>query len=548
MNYSQAHDKVAGQPDHEVVVIGAGFGGIGALYQLREAGFDTLLLEAGVGVGGTWHWNTYPGARSDTEAWYYAFSFAPETLTEYRWRERFPGQAEVNGYISFVADRLRLTPDIRLGTRVTSLVYDEIENSWTICTDSGRPITTRFVVTAVGGLSDPHLPDIPGIDSFRGDLVHSARWPMKDLELGGKRVGVVGTGASGVQLVESLAGQVGELFVFQRTPNYVLDRNNYVISDEQWEEIKRSYPQTWEKVQQHYFGFPTQLTNRTADAVGDEERQRIFEEQWAVGGFSFYLNTFDDIAFSEWANDQAADFIRRKIRSRVDDPVTAELLCPKNHPFAAKRPPIGQGYYETFNLPNVHLVDVSANPIGEITENGIRVADQEFELDVIVFATGFDALTGALTAIDVVGRDGLRLADVFGDSVRTHTGLATAGFPNLLYIYGPQTPFANLPPTLEKTAGWIARALVHMRENDLDYIEAEPPAEMAWKRELEEAVTSTILYKRPTKDTAWMMGSNIPGKPVEVQVYFGGFDKYLKKTTEIELTGYPGFGMKRVAP
>lgn len=533
-------------PEHDVVIIGAGFGGLAALYNHMKADSDVVLWEAGGGVGGTWWWNTYPGARVDTEAWYYAYSFEPEILNEFRWTQRFPDQKEVFAYLDFVADRLGLKSRIQFNTRVQSLTYDEDNNLWHLVATDGRTTTSRFVVTAVGGLSEPHLPDIPGIDTYEGIVVHSARW-TEGLDVTGKRVGIVGTGASGIQLVEELARQAGDLFVLQRTPNFVLDRNNYEISDEQWEQIKANYPAIWDKARAHYFGFPLELTMRTVRDTTPEERERIFEKEWAHGGFSFYLETFDDLAFDEWSNEQAAEFIRNKIRERVKDPEVAELLCPKTHVFGAKRCPIGHEYYEQFNRPNVHLIDVRERPITEITKTGVTYGDQTVDLDVLIFATGFDALTGGLTAMDITGRDGAKLADVFAGGIRTHLGLATHRFPNLLYSYGPQTPYANIPPAVERAGQFQASMLNYMASNGYDYVEAEPEPELQWRDELKAAVDGTIFYKHGITDNAWMLGNNIPGKPVEINVYFGGFDQYLAKVDQVQADGFAGFTFKRVS-
>ncbi|MEU1183948.1 NAD(P)/FAD-dependent oxidoreductase [Streptomyces sp. NPDC005820] len=535
-------------PDREVVIIGAGFGGLSTLYHAREAGLDVVLLEAGTEVGGTWYWNTYPGACTDTEAWCYSFSFAREELSEWRWTHRFPMQKEVQGYLNFVADRLDLKKYIQFSTGVRSLRYDESENLWTVTTADGGTLVARYVVTAVGGLSKPYLPDIPGRDSFSGETLLTARWPKAGIDLAGKRVALVGTASTGVQILPELAATAKEVHVFQRTPNYVLPRRNHVIDDMHWSGITAHQEEIWQKVWKHYFAFPLPLADRVTTDVTPEERERIFEEKWAEGGFSFSFSTFDDLNFSEEANEHAAEFIRRKIRQTVQDPETAELLCPKDYPYGAKRPPVHDNYYETFNRANVHLVDVGQEPISEITSTAVRVGEAEYEVDVIVFATGFDALTGAIGAIEVVGRDGRRLDEHWSQGVRTHTGLASAGFPNLLYVYGPQTPHANIPPTVQKAGRWAIEAVTYLRANGMDYIEAESEAEEKWRQEVRRAVEETIFPRTSAQARAWFMGANVPGKRPEALVYMGGADRYYAELDELEANGYPGFVLRSREP
>jgi cation diffusion facilitator CzcD-associated flavoprotein CzcO len=530
--------------DHELVIIGAGFAGLSTLYYARQAGLEVALLEAGTEVGGTWYWNTYPGACTDTEAWCYSFSFAREQLSEWRWTNRFPAQKEVQGYLNFAAERLDLKKYIHFSTRVRSMNYDESENLWTVTTEDGSTLVTSFVVSAVGGLSKPYLPDIPGRGSFRGETLLTARWPKAGADLEGKRVALIGTASTGVQILPELATAAKEVYVFQRTPNYVLPRRNHVIDDMHWSGITAHHDEIWQKVWKHYFAFPLPLANRVTTDVTAEERERIFEEKWAEGGFAFSFSTFDDLDFSEQANKYAADYIRGKIRQTVHDPETAELLCPKDYPYGAKRPPVHDNYYETFNRANVHLVDVSEQPISEITPTSLRVGEAEYEVDVIVFATGFDALTGALGAIDIVGRDGQRLKEHWREGARTHTGVASAGFPNLLYVYGPQTPHANIPPTVQKTGEWVIDAIKYLRANDLDYIEATTEAEQEWHDEVQRAADATILMRTAAQARPWFLGGNIPGKRVEALVYLGGADKFYARMDELEANGYAGFVLR----
>ena len=528
-------------PDHEVVIIGAGFGGLSTLYYAQQAGLDVTLLEAGTEVGGTWYWNTYPGASTDTESWCYRFSFAEKELSEWRWTRRYPTQKEVQGYLNFVADRLDLKKHIKFSTRVSSLSYDEAENMWTVTTEDGATLRARYVVTAVGGLSKPYLPQIPGRESFQGETLLTARWPKEGADLEGKRVALIGIGATGVQILPKLAAAAADVYVFQRTPNYVLPGRNHMIDDQQWSRITSNHDEIWQKIWNHHFAFPLAPSDRLTTDLTPAERDKIFEEAWAEGGFAFSFSTFDDLFTSEEANEYAAEFIRRKIREAVHDPETAELLTPRDYPYGGKRPPVGRNYYETFNQPNVHLVDISQEPISEITATAIRVGEVEYEVDTIVFATGFDALTGAISAIEIVGRDGQRLGDRWRENVRTHTGVAAAGFPNLLFVYGPQTPHANIPPTVEKAGKWAISAIEHLRASGRDYIEAEVEAQEQWHDELQRAADETILPKTSTQSKAWFLGANIPGKQVDVLVYLGGAHTYYARLAELEANGYPGF-------
>jgi cation diffusion facilitator CzcD-associated flavoprotein CzcO len=535
-------------PDHEVVIIGAGFSGLASLYYAREARLDVVLLEAGSGVGGTWYWNTYPGACTDTEFWSYQFSFAHEELSDWSWSTRFPVQKEVEGYLNFVADRLELKENIAFSTRVTSLRYEESANLWTVRTQDGKEIVARYVVTAVGGLSQPLLPDIAGRDTFRGQIVQSARWPAIPVDFEGKRVALVGTASTGVQILPEIAPAAKDVYVFQRTPNFVLPKKNQKVEDVQRASIAANREEIWEKTMKHFFAFPLPAPSGSTTDVTPEERERLFEEKWAEGGFGFSFSTFDDLDLSEEANAYAADFIRRKIRETVRDPRTAELLSPKGYPYGAKRPPVGDGYYESYNRENVHLVDISEEPISEITPTAIRVGESEYEVDIIIFATGFDALTGALSAIEIEGRDGQSLDDRWRSGVRTHTGMATEGFPNLFFVYGPQTPHANIPPVVQKAGRWAIEAIKNLRANGLNYIEADADAMEIWHNKLHDAANATLLVRNSATSKAWFMGANVPGKRVDVLVYLGGAHNYLARLDELEASGYPGFVLETREP
>jgi cation diffusion facilitator CzcD-associated flavoprotein CzcO len=525
----------------DVIIIGAGFAGVAALYHAREAGMDVLLLEAGSDVGGTWHWNSYPDVRTDTEAWYYSYSFAPEVVRKWRWKERFPSGPEVKGFIRFVVDELDLESSIAFNTRVSQLVYDEAENIWTITADDGSTWQSRFVITAVGGLSAPNIPTIPGMANFKGQTMVSSRWQPEAANFDGKRVGILGTGSTGVQLVTALAPKVRDLYVLQRTPNYVLPRNNYVISDEQWDGIVRTYDAIWSRVRHHYFGYPLELTGRSALDATEEERNALFEDMWRKGGFAIFLEAFDDLASNAEANKYASDFIRAKIRALVDDPATADLLAPSGYPFGGKRPVIGSGYFETFNRRNVHLIDLKKEPLTVDDDGLISAGGEKFELDVLIFATGFDAGTGAIAAIDVRGVGGETLAEAWADGTHTHLGICTAGFPNLLYVYGPQTPYANQPPSVEASSKWIIDLLSYMNKNGLVRVEGNPEAEVRWSQELNDAAAATVFTETADSARPWFMNTNVEGKRKEVAVYFGGLDRYQDFLDTISADGYQEF-------
>ncbi|MGF0289922.1 flavin-containing monooxygenase, partial [Rhodococcus ruber] len=389
-------DKASTSTHTDALVIGAGFAGVRMLIELQKLGLSAVALEAGTDVGGTWYWNRYPGARTDSESWSYCFPF-PEIEQEWDWSERYPGQEEVQRYIGFVADRFDVRRHIRFGHRVTAATYDDADNTWTITTDDGNQFTCTYFFTGLGHLSVPQEPPYEGLDSFNGEVYLTGRWPKEKVDFTGKRVAVVGTGASGIQTIPHVAEVAEHLTVFQRTPNYVMPAQNHDLDDEFRRKIKSDYAAVWNKARNHVFGFPMDPAGRMYDDVEiDAERDRIFEEGWRNGGFHFVFETFDDLILDQRSNDAAAEFIRKKIREIVEDPETAELLTPRGYPYISKRPPSGTNYYETFNRDNVSLVDIRSNPIEALTANGLRTREREYEFDVIIFATGFDAVTGAL--------------------------------------------------------------------------------------------------------------------------------------------------------
>jgi cation diffusion facilitator CzcD-associated flavoprotein CzcO len=525
----------------DAVVIGAGFSGLAVLHHLREAGFDTRVVEATDGVGGTWWINNYPGVRTDSEFHYYSFSFSKAVRDEWTWTERYPNGKEVLGYLNFLADRLDLRKDIQLNSRVRSIVYDEASNRWTLTLETGETLTATYVVSGMGVLSQPIWPAIPGIDTFRGEKYHTAKWPRQGVNLAGKRVGLIGLGASGIQVVPAVAPVAGELYVFQRTPTYVVETNNDRVSAEWMQYVRDHYDEIFESAAGHPFGVAMEPAEKSALEVSAEERRRIFESKWKEGGFHFANECFTDLATNFEASELASEFIRSKIREVVKDPATAEILCPKGYSFNGKRVPTGHNYYDTFNRDNVHLIDVKATPISAVTERGIRVGDVEYELDVIIFATGFDAMTGTLTSIDIVGRDGRVLRDKWAEEgLRSNLGINCNGYPNFFMSLGPQTPYSNLPVPIQLGAQWLQRLLVWARDNGVERIEATRESEQWWAEETARAGEATVM-SHGDKANAWFLGANIPGRPREFMVYMGGGQVYQDYCRQAEAEGYASF-------
>jgi cyclohexanone monooxygenase len=533
---------VDGVTRFDAVVVGAGFAGLSVLNELRGQGLSVHVIEQGTDVGGTWYWNRYPGARTDSESWVYAYSFSKELQDDWDWTERFPTQPETLSYLRHVADRFDMRKDIEFGTRVTSAHYDEAANTWAVTTSKGETHTCTYFIPACGPLSVPYRPDFPGIDDYTGEWYLTGHWPKDGVDFTGKKVICIGTGATAVQVIPIVAKTAAELTVFQRTPNYVLPARNYVLSDDERQEIRANYDAIWAQSREHFFAFPMSPAGQFATQVSDEERQKVLERGWEIGGFRFIFETFDDIIVDYKANEYAAEFVRNKIRAVVNDPETAELLCPKDYPLAGKRPPLGHFYYETFNRDNVHLVDARTNPIEEITATGLRTSAGSYDADMIIFATGFDAVTGSLSGIDIRGRDGAALNDRWEGGPRTHLGIGVDGFPNMFLIGGPQTPFANLPVVIEGITSYVGRAVKHLRENDLAAAEATPEAVEEWCKHMDVLLNETVL---PLGRNSWFLGDNIPGKPHVVLFHFGGAGVYRKECEASADAGFEGFALSK---
>jgi cation diffusion facilitator CzcD-associated flavoprotein CzcO len=526
----------------DALMIGAGFAGLYQLLCLRDRlGLSVKVLEAGGGVGGTWYWNRYPGARCDSESHAYWYTFCPELMREWEWSERYPAQPEIMRYLNFVADRFELKRDVQFNTRVTAAHYDEVANRWLVRTEQGGTFIVRFLITAVGCLSTANVPNFKGLDSFAGEWYHTGQWPHEGVDFTGKRVGMIGTGSTGIQAAPVIAETAAHLTVFQRTANYSVPARNAPLTPEFLRYIKENPAEIRAVTHETLNGQAFRIDERLAVETPPKERDAIYEAAWERGGLQFRA-AFKDMMASKAANDTAAEFIKRKIRSIVKDPKTAATLSDIDHPYAAKRPPIDTDYFETFNRPNVTLVDVKATPIECISPAGIRTTQAEYPLDIIVFATGFDAMTGPVLRMDIRGRGGVTLKDVWEAGPRNYLGLQVDGFPNLFTITGPGSPsvLCNMPVAIEQHAEWIADCIAHMRAEGLERIEARPEAVDRWVAEVNEVASKTLL---PLATHSWYLGANIPGKPRVFMPYAGGMVRYREICSEVASRGYDGFAL-----
>lgn len=532
-------------PQLDAVVVGAGFAGLYQLHRLRELGLRTRVFEACDDIGGTWYRNRYPGARCDVESTAYSFSFSPELDQEWEWSERYATQPEILRYLHHVADRFDLRKDVTLRTRVTRAVYDEDAHSWQVTTDTGETVTSRFVVLATGCMSAVKEPDIPGAGTFAGRALHTADWPHEDVDLTGSRVAVIGTGCSGVQAIPILAEQAAALTVFQRTPVYALPARNRPLSAAEQAEIKARYPEFRAAQRQSRGGTVFELPTRSALEVDDAERTATYEAGWNSGLLSGLLRTYTDILADRAANETVAEFVRGKIRSIVTDPETAETLSPRTFPFGTKRPCLDTGYYATYNKPHVGVVDLTRTPIVEITPDGIRTTEREHPVDVLVFATGFDALTGSQVAVDIVGKGGTTLKEKWADGPRNHLGLLSAGFPNLFTVLGPLSPsvLSNAVVSIEQHVEWITDCIAHLRRRGITEIDATARAEDDWCAHVADLASRT-LYPAVA---SWYTGANVPGKPRVFLAYTGGADRYRAACDASARDGYHGFTLTTAA-
>ena len=525
--------------DYDAVVVGAGFSGLYMLHLLRGMGLSVRVIEAGSNVGGTWFWNCYPGARCDVESMSYCYTFDPQLQQEWQWTERFPSQPEILRYLNHVADRLDLRRDLQFETRVTAASFDEASGRWQLSTDRGESLSARYCIMATGCLSTARVPEFKGRDSFKGRSFHTGQWPKQPIDFTGRVVGVIGTGSTGIQVIPTVAKQAKHVYVFQRTPNFSIPAHNRPLQRNEIEARKKIYPEHSRKARESLFGVPWDINMQSALAVPAEERQQRYEAAWREGGATPTLVAYVDLLASDAANETVAEFVRAKIRAIVKDPKTAEMLSPHDHPLGAKRICVDTDYYATFNRPNVTLVDVRKAPIEEITATGLRTSDASYAFDELIYATGFDAMTGALLAIDIRGRGGQRLRDKWAHGPRAYLGLQVAGFPNLFTVTGPGSPsvLSNVVVSIEQHVEWIAACIRYMREHGRNLIEPQQDAEDKWVAHVNEVANTTLFPKA----NSWYTGANIPGKPRIFMPYVGGVGAYRQICDEVVKKGYEGF-------
>jgi cation diffusion facilitator CzcD-associated flavoprotein CzcO len=539
-NMLKDNDTMTEVRELDALIVGAGFAGLYQLLCLRDkAGLSAQVVEAGGGVGGTWYWNRYPGARCDSESHAYSYYFSKDLLEEWEWSERYPGQAEIMRYLNHVADRFDLRKDIHFGQRVSAARYDETANRWHVETQCGMHYRVKFLITAVGCLSTANIPKIEGLDSFAGQWYHTGQWPHEGVDFAGKRVGQIGTGSTGIQAAPVIAQTAAHLSVFQRTANYSVPARNAPLTNDFKQYVKENYETIGAAMRRTENGHPFTISKRKVFDVSEQARAEIYEAAWEKGGLQFRA-VFEDIMANETANSTAAEFIRAKIRALINDPKTAEILSNIDHPFAAKRPPIDTDYFETFNRENVSLVDVHANPIERIVPEGIVVAGQLHPLDVIVFATGFDAMTGPLLAMDIQGRAGVSLRDAWAAGPRTYLGLQVAGFPNLFTMTGPGSPsvLCNMPVAIEQHADWITACIEYMEQAGASTIETTEKVADDWVEEVNMVANKTLL---PKVKHSWYLGANVPGKPRVFMPYAGGMTRYTGICNDVAQDQYRGF-------
>jgi cation diffusion facilitator CzcD-associated flavoprotein CzcO len=527
--------------DFDAIVVGAGFAGLALIHYLREAGLSVRVLDRAHDIGGTWAWNCYPGAATDSESYYYCLAFSKDLLQKWSWTKRYPDWKETQKYMHFVADECDMWPHIQLNTEVIAAEFQPATGLWSIETSDGQVYTCKYFISAMGMISEPLVPDIAGINQFHGPIFHSARWPREGLDYAGKRVGIIGAGATSVQMVPVIAETAAAVTVFQRTPNYILPAMQKPMTSEWEEEIKQNYDAIIAKCRNHVFGMAFDSpVGRNAVDTPPEERQRIFEENW-TGSFRWVFETFDDLLVNPDANRMAAEFITSKMKERVKDPEVAALLAPTfdDYPLFAKRPPLDHGFLEAFNLPHVRLVDIKdREPILEITETGVRTSLAHHAFDIIVLATGFKAYTGALEAFPIRGIDGQTLQEKWRTRSECIMGVCAAGFPNLFMVTGPQAPFANLPTSIEQNAIWIAECIKKMEREGFNVCKPRREAEEAWAEHTAQIHAQTLMAQGD-KVHSWMMGANRDDKPPRVLIYFGGANHYYDLLEESAKSGFP---------
>ena len=526
----------------DAIVVGAGIAGLYAVYRLREMGLEVQAFDAASQVGGTWYWNSYPGARVDSQSYVYQYWFSDELLNEWDWSERFPAQPETERYLNFVADKFDLRRHFKFETRVAHAHWDEASSLWTVETDAGERYTAPYFISCAGMLSAPKVPPFPGHEKFKGVIAHTARWPREGIDLKGKRVGVVGTGATGIQVIQTIAAEVAELKVFQRTAQYAVRMNNERYDAASFAKWRAQYPEFKHKVHHTFAGFAFDFALPPWASLTPEQRRAELEKLWADGSLSIWVGGFVETMVDPAINFEISEFVREKIRAQIRDPRKAELLVPREYGFGTYRVPLENGYYEAFNRDNVDVIDVRHTPIERFTENGLVVDGKEYELDVVILATGFDAGTGALTRMDIHGRDGVSLSELWQKDIRSTLGLQVHGFPNLFTVVGPLAPstaFCNMTTCLQQQVDWIMACITWVRAQGKRTIEPTAAREDEWVRHHDEVANATLVVL--TK--SWYTGANIEGKPQRLLSYIGGVGNYRKICDEVQESGYQGFAV-----
>ena len=542
-SHGSSEELTALKSNVDVVVVGAGFAGLYMLYRLRGLGLQVQVIEAGSDVGGTWFWNRYPGARCDVESMEYSYSFSEELQQDWDWTERYATQPEILRYINHVANRFDLRRDVQFNTRVRSAIFDEATGRWTVTTENGQIVNTQFCVMATGCLSAAKPPEIKGRDLFKGNTYHTGLWPHEPVDFTGKTVGVIGTGSSGVQIIPEVAKQAHQLFVFQRTPTFSLPAGNRPLKEAEVQKIKQNYIDLRKRAKVSPTGVASYpLPTLSALEATPQERDVAYEFRWQAGGTA-YTRTYKDIMLLAAANETAADFARRKIQSRVKNPELAEKLTPRDIYIGTKRLCLDTQYFETFNKDNVSLVDIRSTPIQEITESGVKTSVAEYKLDALIYATGFDAITGAILNIDIQTSSGLTLAEKWHAGPLTYLGLMTAGFPNLFMVTGPGSPsvLSNVIVSIEQHVEWISDCIQHLTANSCAQIEATQAAENTWVEHVNQLASATLFLNA----NSWYLGANVPGKPRVFMPYVGGVGRYREECTAIANNGYTGFDIKK---
>ncbi len=525
---------------YDAVIVGAGIAGLYAVYRLREMGLKFLAIDAATDVGGTWYWNCYPGARVDSQSYVYQYWFSPELIEEWNWGERFPAQPETESYLNFVADKMDLRKHIRFKTRVDSADWDDASQRWTITTDQGDKIDARFFFSCAGMLSAPLRPPFPGEDKYQGTIVHTARYPREGIDLKGKRVGVVGTGATGIQVIQTIASEVSELKVFQRTAQYGMAMKNYRYSDEERNEHKARAAEYAKTVQTTFTGFDFDLDNGSWYDYTPEGRLELLEKMWEHGSLRMWVGTFPEVITDEAVNAEVSEFVRNKIRARINDKKIAEKLVPTEFGFGTYRVPLENGYYDAFNRKNVELIDCRETPIEAFTETGIKTSGAEYDLDVVILATGFDGGTGSLTRMNIHGRGGRSLKDEWGQDIRSTLGLQVHGYPNLFTVGGPLAPaaaFCNMTTCLQQQVDWVSDCIQWVLDHDQHSIEPTIEKQDEWVSHHDEVANGTLVMK--TK--SWYTGDNIDGKPRRLLSYIGGVGAYREACDAARESDYEGF-------